>query len=65
MNQLKKKESITKYDLIKKIEDRIEEYKLAIEYFQKNDLPLRKIAGENDIKILDESLKKIKSGNFS
>ena len=62
MNNFKQKENSDKKDLDKIIEERIKEYDSAIEYFKENELTSQLIKGEEDKKILVESLEKIKAG---
>ena len=65
MNPFKTKEKekiVEKKDLQKIIGDRLKEYQLAIEYFKENELNTQLKKCEEDIKTLNESLEKIKSG---
>ena len=64
MNKYKPKENYDKKDLKKLIEERIKEYESAIEYFKENDLSPQLIKGEEDKKILIDSLEKIKLGKI-
>ena len=61
----KDKENKAKSELKKLIEDRIKEYDLAIEYFKENNLPINLVKGQEDKKILVESLEKVNSGKVS
>ena len=51
-----------KKDLKKTIEDRLKEYQSALDYFKENELNTQLKKCEEDIKTLNESLEKIKSG---
>jgi len=62
MNQFKQKETLDKKDLKKIIEQRIKEYESAIQYFKENNLDSQLNKGEEDKKILLETLEKINSG---
>ena len=61
----KDKENKAKSELKKLIEDRIKEYDLAIEYFKENNLQINLVKGQEDKKILVESLEKVNSGKLS